>query len=107
MDEIEQEFSELMAAVYLQARTEAKYNATIFARMLAERGALETARYLLREPQVSSGFVALWERGRLDLTVEAQVLANSKFWSLFEQRDLDTARRWLKEYGYESETGQS
>ena len=90
-----------MMSIYNRARDEAGYHATIFLKMLGERGPLETAKYLLREPQVSSGFVALWERNRLDLTVEAQLLQNEKFWPLFEQRDLDTARRWLKEYGFE------
>ena len=98
--ELEIEFGVLMRSIYDRAKSEAGYNATIFVRMLAEKGPLETARFLLREPKVSSGFIALWERQRLDLTVEAQLLANPKFWPLFDQRDLDTARRWLKEYGY-------
>lgn len=101
MTELEREFGLLMKSIYDRAKSDAGYNATIFLRMLGERGPLETARFLLREPQVSSGFVALWERKRLDLTVEAQLLSNPKFWPLFESRDLDTARRWLKEYGYE------
>ena len=102
MTDLEREFGLLMKSVYDLAKAEAGYNATVFVRMLGERGGVETARYLLREPKVSSGFVALWERKRLDLTVEAQLLANPNFWPLFEQRDLDTARRWLKEYGYET-----
>lgn len=101
MNELEHEFGLLMKSIYDRAKAEAGYNATIFLRMLGEKGPLDTARFLLREPQVSSGFVALWERKRLDLTVEAQLLANPKFWPLFDARDLDTARRWLKEYGYE------
>lgn len=100
MTELEQEFGRLMMSIYTRAKKEANYNATHFLRMLGEKGPLETARYLLREPQVSSGFVALWERKRLDLTLEAQLLEHPEFWPLFEQRDLDTARRWLKDHGY-------
>lgn len=102
MTEIEKEFAILMRSIYERAKTEAGYNATLFLRMLSDKGPLETASFLLREPEVSSGFVALWERQRLDLTVEAQVLANEKFWPLFKETDLDTARRWLKEFGYEA-----
>lgn len=102
MTDLEREFGHLMMSIYTDAKKEANYNATLFLRMLGEKGALETARYLLREPQVSSGFVALWERKRLDLTVEAKLLANPQFWPMFEQRDLDTARRWLKEHGYDA-----
>jgi len=102
MTDLEREFELLMKSIYDRAKSEAGCNATLFVRMLGTKGAVETARYLLREPQVSSGFVALWERKRLDLSVEAQVLAHPKFWEFFEERDLDTARRWLREYGYEA-----
>ena len=42
--------------------------------MVVERGGLLTARYLLHAPTVSEGYAALWERKRLDLTVEAMIL---------------------------------
>jgi hypothetical protein len=42
--------------------------------MLADIGPLATARKLVKAPVVSGGFAALWERGRLDLTVEALAL---------------------------------
>jgi hypothetical protein len=103
MTDLERDFGHLMMSIYNRAKKEAGYPANIFLRMLGERGPLETARYLLREPQVSSGFVALYGLKRLDLTVEAQLLANPRFWPLFDQQDLDTARRWLKEYCYEVE----
>ena len=38
--------------------------------MLHEHRGLETARILLHASSVSEGYVALWERKRLDLTVE-------------------------------------
>ena len=55
-------------------RREASYNVTRFLGMVVERGGLETARYLLHAPTVSEGYAALWERKRLDLTVEAMIL---------------------------------
>lgn len=102
MTDLERDFELLMKSIYDRGKSEAGYNATLFLQMLGQRGGLGTAKALLRAPQVSSGFVALWERKRLDLTVEAQILANPRFWELFDQRELDTARKWLKEYGYEA-----
>lgn len=98
MNELEIQFTELMMNIYRRSVSEAHYTPSIFLRMLGERGAIATAQYLLNEPKVSEGFVALYERGRLDLTVESQLLSNPQFWELFTEQELDTARRWLAEY---------
>ncbi|MCH7903487.1 MAG: hypothetical protein IH944_02845 [Armatimonadetes bacterium] len=100
MTELEAEFHVLMRSIYDRAKSECKYNATRFMRMLEEHQGLETAHILLRAPEVSHGFVELYMRKRIDLTVEAQILANEKFWPLFTETELDTARRWLKQYDY-------
>jgi hypothetical protein len=63
-----------MVNLYQVAKRDLGYNATRFLQMLTEVGGVEAARQLLRAPSISDGFTALWERGRLDLTVEAQVL---------------------------------
>jgi hypothetical protein len=55
-------------------KDEAGYPAAYFLGMLAEHGGLETARRLLAATTILDGFTALWERKRLDLTVEALVL---------------------------------
>jgi hypothetical protein len=93
------EFEAAMRSVYTRAKDEAGYNATQFLRMLTDHGGLATAKRLLANPRVSDGFVALYERKRLDLTVEAQVL-NPKFAPLFTAEELQTARNWLREFGY-------
>jgi hypothetical protein len=67
--------------------------------MLNEHRGLETARILLHASSVSEGYVALWERKRLDLTVEAVILA-PEWRSLFSDEERDIARRRLAEYGY-------
>jgi hypothetical protein len=101
MDELELDFNRLMRSIYDRAKRECRYSATYFLRMLGEHGGVETAHILLRAPDVSDGFVALYQRGRLDLTVEAQILSNSRFWALFEDQELDTARRWLRRHNWE------
>jgi hypothetical protein len=41
--------------------------------MLLEHGGVETARRLLRKDGISDGFTTLWERKRLDLSVEKRL----------------------------------
>jgi len=90
-----------MRDVYTRARDESGYNATVFLRMLSEHGGLGTARRLLSSSSVSAGFAALWERGRVDLTVENVVLRED-FASLFTDEERDLARRRLAEYGFDA-----
>jgi len=59
-----------------------------------------TAKYLINSRKPSDGYTNLWERGRLDLTVEAMVMENSKWHELFTSEELDKARRRLTDYGY-------
>lgn len=98
MTDLEKDFHLLMRLIYDRAKKECGYNAIRFNKMLQDHEGLGTAQILLRAPTVSDGFVELYMRNRLDLTVEAQILANEKFWPLFTEEELGKARRWLKEY---------
>ena len=98
--QLEVEFHSAMEDIYRRAKEEAHYNATAFRRMVAEQGGLETARRLINANRVSDGYTALWERGRLDLTVEAKVIETPQFHSLFTEEELETCRRRLSDYGY-------
>jgi hypothetical protein len=100
MTPLEKEFHDLMVSIYNRAKSEASYDATIFKSMLGKYGGVETARKLLDSPMVSDGFVALYERGFLNLTIEAQLLANEKFWDLFTHKQIQTARDWLRKHNY-------
>lgn len=92
-------FDEAMLEVYRRARDEAGYHATRFFQMLADLRGVETARTLLRTDSVSDGYTALWERGRLDLTVEAVIL-DTQWHPLFDDHERQRARQRLAEYGY-------
>ena len=94
------QFDEEMFRIYERARSEAQYNATRFLHMLFEHRGLETARILLRASSESEGYTALWERGRLDLTVEAVIHDNPKWHPLFTQAELEICTKRLKEHGY-------
>ncbi len=98
-DQLMSEFHEAMVDIYRRAKAEAGYNATRFIGMVSERGGLETARYLINATTVSDGYAALWERGRLDLTVEALILGGR--WSpLFADAERQIAVKRLREYGF-------
>jgi hypothetical protein len=97
-DDLEARFDTAMMNVYQRALTECGYNATRFLQMLFEHRGLETARKLLHAPKVSEGYTALWERQRLDLTVESLIL-KPEWYALFSDEDRDIARKRLAEYG--------
>ncbi|MEX6508500.1 hypothetical protein [Jiella sp. M17.18] len=89
-----------MHQIYVRARQEAGYNATIYLRMLHERHGLGTAKALINAPKVSEGYTHLFERGRLDLTVEALVVGNPQWHQLFTTEEIERARKRLREYEY-------
>jgi len=89
-----------MHRIYQRALSEAMYRPTRFLHMLDERGGLQTAQLLLHSSTVSEGYAALWERGRLDLTVEALIHDNPKWHSLFTADELAICVKRLTEYGY-------
>ena len=97
--QLETQFDNAMMDVYRRALKECHYNATRFLRMLYEHRDLETARILLRASNVSEGYIALWERKRLDLTVESLILM-PEWQPLFSKEESEIARRRLSEYGY-------
>ena len=69
-------FHGAMVDLYLRAKREANYNATYFLEMIsdAELGGHRTPRQLIHTTTPSLGYEALYDRGRLDLTVEAVIL---------------------------------
>ena len=99
LSELEARFDAAMMNVYRCALKECDYNATRFLRMLYDHRGLQTARILLHASDVSDGYVALWERKRLDLTVEALIL-ESEWRPLFSDQEREIARKRLAEYGF-------
>jgi hypothetical protein len=100
MSELECEFDMAMMSIYHRAKEEAGYNATRYLQMLQDYRGLRTAQILLYASHVSDGYTALWERKRLDLTVEALIL-QEKWNLLFSDQEREIARGRLEEYGYD------
>lgn len=93
-------FDTAMMGIYHSALSEAGYRASTYLNMLYDLRGLETARLLIHSPSVSVGYTALWELGRLDLTVEALIVENSVWHELFSPEELTICRNRLKEYHY-------
>jgi hypothetical protein len=100
MSELERQFDRAMLDVYLRAKSEANYNATIFFKMLNDKKGIATAKTLINAAKPSDGYTALYERNRLDLTVEAVVVGNPKWHPLFTADELSKAKKRLKDYNY-------
>ena len=100
MSKLEDEFSRAMFEIYRRAKAEAKYPANIFLQMLTERGGIDTAKFLINQRNPSDGYTHLYERDRLDLTVEAEIVDNAKWHPLFTQDEIEKARKRLFDYGY-------
>ncbi|TAV75085.1 hypothetical protein [Rhizobium leguminosarum] len=93
-------FDAAMFDIYRRAKSEAKYNATVFLKMLNDRGGLETAKFLINADKQSDGFTALHLAGRLDLTVEAMIIEDARWHSLFSPDEIAKAKRRLQLNGY-------
>ena len=100
--DLQNRFDLAMLSIYKRAKYEAKYNATRYLQMLDNYGGLDTARILINAPNVSDGYTALWERGRLDLTVEALIFDNPEYHELFTREELAIVKKRLIDYKYAS-----
>lgn len=101
-DDVERAFEAAMIAIYATAKRDLGYNAKRFLQMITDHGGLAAARKLLHASAVSEGFTTLWERRRLDLSVEAHVL-RPEYESLFTDSERRIAERRLKDYGFDGD----
>jgi hypothetical protein len=94
------EFTVAMFGIYRRALQEAHYSANYFREMVEERFGYDTAMQLIHDSLPAQGYTALWERGRLDLTVEALVL-RPEWRDTFTDDDRMAAYRRLEQYQYQ------
>ncbi len=99
-EQLVNEFDDAMHGIYHRALSEAGYKASIFLNMLFAHRGVETARRLIHSPNISAGYTALWERKRLDLTLEALIYDNEKWHPLFTPEEIAICRKRLLQYGY-------
>ena len=99
-ESLKEEFHKAMTAIYTRTFSACGYRAGRFLEMVNTRGGLETAKILLREEEPRGGFVALHEQGRLDVTMEAVIIENEEWHSLFTQEELEITKKRLSDFGY-------
>ena len=97
---IKEQFHKAMEALYYETNKAIHYRPTQFYRMVIEYGGVETAHRLI-DKESTEGFTKLWEKGRLDLSVEALVL-KPEFALLFDEVERKKAREKLAEYRYKA-----
>jgi hypothetical protein len=95
------QFDEAMVEQCLLMLQVASYAALNEVRMVQNHGGLATAKHLFNLLEVSEGFTELYERHRLDLSIEAMVVEDRNWHSLFEHEELVVAHRRLVNYRYE------
>ncbi len=99
---IEKQFEQDMIAIYTTAKKECGYNATRFLQAVTQKGGVAAARQLILKLGGTDGFTALWEHGRLDLSVEAHVLL-PRYAVLFSDDEKRICKERLLEFGYHPE----
>ena len=97
---IEDEYYRALWNLLDQTKREIKYDPTRTRRMIGEHGAVEAARRIIMKTDYSEGFTRLWTEGRLDLSIEAHLLENEQFHSLFEEEIINRCKETLTEYKY-------
>lgn len=97
IEAIKKQFHEEMIHLYKES-AKIGLHANQFMRMVNENGGVETAHLLLAKAP-TEGFTRLWEKKRLDLSVEAVVL-KPLFAPLFAEAELANARKRLADYEY-------
>ena len=100
---LEEEFKLFLLDLANITKDETGYNPTQFRHMVGERGGIETAQYLINTSRPSEGYTRLCEEGRLDLTMEAQILEaeGGKWQQLFTEEELEKCRKRLRDYEYD------
>lgn len=98
--ECERYFHRDMVRGVKRLKREISYPANRFMQLVGEYGGAGAARHLLNGPDASDGFTTLWERGRLDMSVEAHVLL-PWYTELFTSEQLHTADRRLRDHKFD------
>lgn len=100
METAERKFRDFLRDTISECRT-IGYSPNRFAGMINQSNPFDAVRSLLSGRSVSEGFTTLWEKKRLDLSVEAIVL-KPEWRDHFTDAELENARRRLADMGYQA-----
>ena len=99
METLEEQFKEALYEICDEAR-KINYRPAPFEQMLHDWGAVATAQRLLGSDPPQYGLNRLWDLQRLDISLECVVL-KPEFQPLFTEKQLDVARRRLRDRGFD------
>lgn len=102
MGPIENKFNEDMKNIYLTAKRDIGYTAIRFMQLVSQKGGLQAAKQLIAKEGGTYGFEVLWEKKRLDLSVEALVL-KPEYVTLFSDEERMLCVDRLEKFGYNTE----
>ena len=100
---LEAEFHRAMLKIYDDA-AEVGCRPTRFLKMVHEHGGVVAARRLLSAREAPLGFTELWQRERLDISMEALVV-QERWQPLFSDEERQAARDRLSAYEYDPASG--
>jgi hypothetical protein len=75
------------------------YKPQAFMTMRITEGTVNAIKKLINSNEVPSGFTTLWEKGRLDLSME-KIIQEPEWVNLFTDDDRKKAKKRLIDYGY-------
>lgn len=94
ISELEKKFHEALVRTNEISIKQCRHNPRRIKRMMAEMGAVQTAKMLMTSDPSTSGYLNMAECGCLDITIEATML-HPEFAPLFTEKELGEARRRL------------
>lgn len=100
LSDIEKRFTLAMHNIYKRCKDEIGYRPTELQKMIIADGGLVTAKRLINALQQSPGYTRLQMEGRLDLSVEAVVVENTEWRTLFTVEEIEKAMKRLKKNEY-------
>lgn len=98
-DRLAQAFQQALAEAVEQAQSQWDVRQKRLSQEILQKGALDTAKGIIKRGRPSEGFYALQLKGALSLSLEA-VVVREEFGPLFTDEEVNHCMDLLCEYGY-------
>jgi len=85
--------------IAIKEMIELGYKPKAFMSMIFESDTVTAVKKLLNSKKVSEGFIKLWEKGRLDLSME-NIVYSENWGDLFTKEEINISEKRLKEYNF-------
>lgn len=96
---LEKSFHDDIVKTCNRMKKEAGCNPTHFLKNLSTLGGVQAAKIMIAKNSDAETFTRLWEKKKLSLSVEAQVI-KSDYRELFTEEEIKICVKRLRDYGY-------